>query len=132
MIKLIATDVDGTLVKDGTMTINPEYMTVIRKLTELGITFVVCSGRQYDSERKLFEPVKDLVYFVSDGGTVIRKNDKILKVHTLPDEVWKRMHHMVKEKCWNVTVLLPHRSAAMRRMRMEGCSGGCGIPMVMI
>lgn len=98
MIKLIATDVDGTLVKDGTMTINPEYMTVIRKLTELGITFVVCSGRQYDSERKLFEPVKDLVYFVSDGGTVIRKNDKILKVHTLPDEVWKRMHHMVKEK----------------------------------
>ena len=53
MIKLIATDVDGTLVKDGTMTINPEYMTVIRKLTELGITFVVCSGRQYDSERKL-------------------------------------------------------------------------------
>lgn len=33
MIKLIATDVDGTLVKDGTMTINPEYMTVIRKLT---------------------------------------------------------------------------------------------------
>ena len=36
MIKLIATDVDGTLVKDGTMTINPEYMTVIRKLTELG------------------------------------------------------------------------------------------------
>lgn len=98
MIKLIATDVDGTLVKDGTMTINPEYMTVIRKLTELGITFVVCSGRQYDSERKLFEPVKDLVYFVSDGGTVIRKNGKILKVHTLPDEVWKRMHHMVKEK----------------------------------
>ena len=98
MIKLIATDVDGTLVKDGTMTINPEYMTVIRKLTELGITFVVCSGRQYDSERKLFEPVKDLVYFVSDGGTVIRKNDKILKVHTLPNEVWKRMHHMVKEK----------------------------------
>ena len=25
MIKLIATDVDGTLVKDGTMTINPIY-----------------------------------------------------------------------------------------------------------
>ena len=31
MIKLIATDVDGPLVKDGTMTINPEYMTLIRK-----------------------------------------------------------------------------------------------------
>ncbi|MEQ2371281.1 Cof-type HAD-IIB family hydrolase [Blautia sp. CLA-JM-H16] len=98
MLKLITTDVDGTLVKDGTMLINPEYMRVIRELTEMGITFVVCSGRQYDSERKLFEEVKDLVYFVSDGGTVIRKNDKILKTHTLPEETWKSMYHMVKEK----------------------------------
>ena len=31
MIKLIATDVDGTLVKDGTLLIDPEYMTVDRK-----------------------------------------------------------------------------------------------------
>lgn len=29
MIKLIATDVDGTLVKDGTLLIDPEYMTVV-------------------------------------------------------------------------------------------------------
>lgn len=79
MLKLITTDVDGTLVKDGTMLINPEYMRVIRELTEMGITFVVCSGRQYDSERKLFEEVKDLVYFVSDGGTVIRKMTKFSK-----------------------------------------------------
>ena len=45
MLKLITTDVDGTLVKDGTMLINPEYMRVIRELTEMGITFVVCSGQ---------------------------------------------------------------------------------------
>ena len=32
MIKLIATDVDGTLVKDGTMQIDPEYMTVMKEL----------------------------------------------------------------------------------------------------
>ena len=29
MIKLIATDIDGTLLKDGTLMIDPEYMTVI-------------------------------------------------------------------------------------------------------
>ena len=29
MIKLIATDIDGTLLKDGTLMIEPEYMTVI-------------------------------------------------------------------------------------------------------
>lgn len=45
MIKLIATDVDGTLVKDGTMTINPEYMTVCicRLLTATPIETVLYS-----------------------------------------------------------------------------------------
>lgn len=33
MIKLIVSDIDGTLVKDGTLDINQEYMDVIRKLT---------------------------------------------------------------------------------------------------
>ena len=52
MIKLIATDVDGTLVKDGTMQIDPEYMTVIKELVQKGIIFAVCSGRQFISERR--------------------------------------------------------------------------------
>ena len=43
MIKLIATDVDGTLVKDGTMQIDHEYMTVIKELVQKGIIFAVCS-----------------------------------------------------------------------------------------
>ena len=45
MIKLIATDVDGTLVKDGTMQIDPEYMTVIKELVQKGIIFAVCSAQ---------------------------------------------------------------------------------------
>ena len=47
MIKLIATDVDGTLVKDGTMQIDPEYMTVIKELVQKGIIFAVCSERLF-------------------------------------------------------------------------------------
>ena len=49
MIKLIATDVDGTLVKDGTLLIDPEYMTVVSRLVDQGIHFVVCSGRQFST-----------------------------------------------------------------------------------
>lgn len=47
MIKLIATDIDGTLLKDGTLMIDPEYMTVIEKLTSKGIIFVACSGKEW-------------------------------------------------------------------------------------
>ena len=96
MIKLIVSDVDGTLVKDGTLEINPEYMDVIKKLRKKGVYFAVCSGRQYSSESQLFAPIKDQIFFVSDGGTLIRTSEKILKIHTLPDEIWKNMAKMVK------------------------------------
>ena len=68
MIKLIASDVDGTLVKDGTLMINPEYMNVINTLVDKGIIFVVCSGRQFVSERKLFAPIADKLYYISGVG----------------------------------------------------------------
>ena len=83
MIKLIATDVDGTLVKDGTMHIDPEYMTVISKLIDKGIIFTVCSGRQFSSEQKLFAPIKDKLMYITDGGTVVRTPDRILKTYTM-------------------------------------------------
>ncbi len=98
MIKLIATDIDGTLVKDGTLAIDPEYMEVVGKLVEKGMIFVACSGRQYRSERKLFAPVADRLLYVSDGGTVVRTPEKILKVHTLDEAVWKGMCTMVREQ----------------------------------
>ena len=62
MIKLIATDIDGTLVKDGSLLIDPEYMSVIDRLIDKGIIFVVCSGRQFSSEFKLFGNPKNLSY----------------------------------------------------------------------
>ena len=52
MIKLVASDVDGTLVPDGTFEIDPEIYDVIKKLKEKGITFVAASGRQYASLKK--------------------------------------------------------------------------------
>ena len=97
MIKLIASDIDGTLVKDGTLMINPEYMTVINKLVDRGILFVVCSGRQFVSERKLFAPIADKLYYISDGGTVVRTPKEILKTYPMDEKLWKGMCRMVRD-----------------------------------
>ena len=51
MIKLIASDLDGTLLKEGTMDINPEIYDIIRKLKAKGIVFAAVSGREYRSRR---------------------------------------------------------------------------------
>ena len=47
MIKLIASDIDGTLVHDGTHELNPELCDVILQLKEKGIQFAAASGRQW-------------------------------------------------------------------------------------
>ena len=39
MIRLIISDIDGTLVPEGGSVVNPEYMVVIRKLLDLGVQF---------------------------------------------------------------------------------------------
>ena len=46
MIKLIATDIDGTLVADGTLDLNPEYYDVIKELKRRGTIVLAASGRR--------------------------------------------------------------------------------------
>ena len=76
MIKLIATDIDGTLVKDGTLQIDAEYMTVIDKLIRKGIHVVVCSGRQFVSEKKLFSPIRDELLYITG---VMERGEKFVE-----------------------------------------------------
>ena len=49
MIKLIATDIDGTLVADGTLDLNPEYYDVIKELKRRG-TIVLAVKRTSESK----------------------------------------------------------------------------------
>ena len=65
MIRLIISDIDGTLVPEGGFDLNPEYLEVIRNLDAKGITFVVASGRQMTSEDKIFGPVRDHIFYIS-------------------------------------------------------------------
>ena len=78
MIKLIASDIDGTLVKEGSHEIDPAYYDVIRELKEAGIIFCACSGRQYHSMMELFKPVADDIYFIASNGTVVRTRNRVL------------------------------------------------------
>lgn len=70
-IKLIASDIDGTLLRDGRMDIPPEIFAHIHRLEERGILFCPASGRQYKSLRQLFAPVADKVPFLCENGAVV-------------------------------------------------------------
>lgn len=81
MIKLVVSDIDGTLVKDGSHDINPEMFTLIKKLKNKGILFAAASGRQYPSICRLFEPVKEDVIFIAENGAYVVCRDTELS-HT--------------------------------------------------
>ena len=75
MIKLIATDIDGTLLADGTLKINPEYYDVIKELRNRGVRVIAASGRQRSSIEKVFEPIVDEISFISENGTAVYSKD---------------------------------------------------------
>ena len=78
MIKLIATDMDGTLL-DSNNKINPEFYEVFEKLKEKDIIFAAASGRQYYNLLGRFEEIKDNMMFIAENGTfVVHKGEEII------------------------------------------------------
>ncbi|WP_325200465.1 HAD family hydrolase [Oscillibacter sp.] len=71
MIRLIASDIDGTLLQSGATEIPPEIFAHIHRLEKEGILFCPASGRQYTSLRRLFAPVADKVPFLCENGAVV-------------------------------------------------------------
>lgn len=78
MIKLVASDIDGTLIQESTNKMYPEMITMIKEMTKKGIIFVAASGRAYESLRYLFDEVKDEIVFLSDNGAFIYYKDELL------------------------------------------------------
>lgn len=83
MIKLIVSDIDGTLVPDGGNKVNPELYDVILKLREKGIQFAAASGRQWASIESIFGPVKEKVFYLSDNGAYVGCHGRNLFLNTL-------------------------------------------------
>ena len=77
MIKLIAADMDGTLLDDDAR-LPEETFGLIRELRERGVRFVASSGRRYDTLRWLFEPVADEIDYVGSLGTQVYADGRLL------------------------------------------------------
>ena len=77
-IKLLASDLDGTLLQNGALLPSNEAYELIRQLQQKGIVFAASSGRQYHSLRALFAPIADEIAYVCENGALVMYQDKIL------------------------------------------------------
>lgn len=80
MIRLITSDIDGTLIKDSTPDLYPEMIQAIRELKKKGILFCAASGRQYPSIRNVFRNVADDIAYIAENGAHIRCDGKDISV----------------------------------------------------
>lgn len=71
MIKLIASDIDGTLIPYGQSDLPQGLFPLIRRLKERGVLFCPASGRQYHSLRELFAPAAAEMCFLCENGAVV-------------------------------------------------------------
>lgn len=76
-IKLIAADVDGTLLDDQ-RNYHPEFEALLAELERRGILFVIASGRNYLSLRKTFPFAHDTTVYICENGAQVRYQDENL------------------------------------------------------
>ncbi|AVR47021.1 HAD family hydrolase [Christiangramia fulva] len=85
MIKLIVTDMDGTLLNDKHQ-LPPGFWEAEKKLTDNGILFSIASGRQFYNLEMTVERIKDRTMFFAENGTYVYHKGKELYVNPLERE----------------------------------------------
>lgn len=98
MIKLIASDLDGTLLQNGAQELTPRAIELIHELTQKGVRFVAASGRQYDNERRLFSPIKDEISYIAENGSLCIHQGQVISRGVIPDDLAYRIMDEVKKE----------------------------------
>lgn len=89
MIKLIVTDMDGTLLNDK-HEIHPDFWEIEGALSKKGIMFSVASGRQYYNLESKFDRIKDRMLFFAENGTLVVHKGQELYVNSLDPDAAKK------------------------------------------
>lgn len=69
-IKLIASDLDGTLLNSN-HEIHASFYPMVEQLKEKSVLFAIASGRQYNAVVKKFDQVRDDIVFVTANGSYV-------------------------------------------------------------
>ncbi len=125
MIKLIASDLDGTLLQNGAQSLPEGVIPFIETLaTEHGILFVAASGRQYPNLVRLFGTASKHMAFICENGSLVFYQDRLLVSHPMKKDTALAISHDIlslpgcelqisgEKTCY----LMPKREAFLDRM----------------
>lgn len=94
-MKLIITDMDGTLLNDK-KEIDNEFLEIVEKNYK-NTYFVIASGRPYYTLKKQFKNHIDKLIFICDNGSFVMKDDKCLFSDTIDNDIIIDALNSIKE-----------------------------------
>lgn len=112
MIKLIASDLDGTLLQGGAQELGSRAVQLIHELTQKGIHFVAASGRQYSNERRLFAPIRDEISYIAENGSICIHNGQVISRTVIEDGLARRIIREIKKEA-NFELLVSREDACL-------------------
>lgn len=94
-IRLIASDLDGTLLQHGQITCKEELFPLLDQLAAKNIYFVPASGRQYGSLLKLFHKRHDKTLYLCENGALVLYQDQVIYKNQFDDSLALDICHTV-------------------------------------
>lgn len=95
-VRLIVSDVDGTLVKNGQKYLEDGFIDTVNALMDQGITFAVASGRQRQSIQDLFAGTARPLYMICENGGNLHYDGKDLDFHAFSREMYQEIFRSVR------------------------------------
>lgn len=71
MLKMIVSDLDGTLLLKNQKKLEPKVFEAVKEAQKHDKVFVAASGRTYHEMLRFFEPVRDQMHFISSDGALL-------------------------------------------------------------
>ena len=93
MIRLIATDLDGTLLDDQHQ-LPADFEELWNLLHAHNIILLAATGRDYNGAAGFFGPLAEKMVFITDNGANIYHQGKVIRQHHIPRD---RVHAMLDE-----------------------------------
>ena len=99
-IKIVATDMDGTLLDPRGQLDLPRLEKILDKLDQRGIRFVIATGNEVHRMRQLLKYLVERVVLVVANGARIFENDELLQAQTWDDAMVDRaLDHFKGREC---------------------------------
>ncbi len=110
MIKLIITDLDGTLLNDE-KTLSPVFWETEQLIHDKGILFSIASGRQFHNLLEKFDRIKDRTLFIAENGTYVSYQGKEIFINALGKAEANRLTEIGKKLSGSHMILCGKNSA---------------------